>query len=117
MSLLKSKITEILNKEHYTFADLATYLHKSEEKLTEELNNNTLEIKSLEEISKVLRVPLYSFFRTEHVKLDFSQKPYYVNHLWTGDDTTKTREDLIQEIDFLKQIIALKEEQLSKSNS
>jgi transcriptional regulator with XRE-family HTH domain len=114
MSNLKSRITEILRKEQYSFADLASYLHKSEQELGEELNNNTLELKSLEEISKVLRVPLYSFFRTNEIKFDYNQKPFYVNRLWTGDDSIKTKQELIQEIEFLKQIIALKEEQTSK---
>ena len=99
---LKSKITEILNKENYTFAELATYLNKSELELSEELYNNTLELKSLEEISKVLRVPLYSFFRGENVKFDYTQKPYYVNRLWTGDDTHKTVAELMHEISLLQ---------------
>ncbi len=111
---VKSQIIEILSKENYTFSELATYLHKSEDELTTELNNRTLELRSLEDISKALRVPLYSFFRGENAKFDFNQKPYYVNRLWTGDDNQKTHTELMHEIELLKQIIALKEEIASK---
>ncbi len=111
---IKSKIIEILEKEHYTFSDLAGYLHMSEDDLTQALNNRTLELRSLEDISKTLRVPLYSFFRAEQPKFDYTQKPYYINRLWTGDDSEKTKAALQQEITLLKQIIALKEEHIAK---
>jgi len=111
---VKSKIIEILSKENYTFSELATYLHKSEDELTSELNNRTLELRSLEDISKALRVPLYSFFRADNAKFDYTQKPYYINRLWTGDDAGKTHAELMHEIELLRQIIALKEEIASK---
>ena len=114
---IKSKIIEILEKEHYTFSDLAGYLHMSEDDLTKALNNRTLELRSLEDISKTLRVPLYSFFRAEQPKFDYTQKPYYINRLWTGDDSDKTKAALLQEIALLKQIIALKEEHIAKMSS
>jgi transcriptional regulator with XRE-family HTH domain len=114
---IKSKIIEKLEKEHYTFSDLAGYLHMSEDDLTAALNNRSLELRSLEDISKTLRVPLYSFFRAEQPKFDYTQKPYHVNRLWTGDDTDKTKATLLQEIDLLKQIIALKEQHIAKMSS
>lgn len=114
---IKSKIIEILSKENYTFTQLAEYLHMTEEGLTLELNNKTLELRNLEAISKALRVPLYSFFRADHSKFNFNEKPYYINKLWTGDDDVKTAKELNIEINLLKQIIALKEEQLKKLNA
>jgi hypothetical protein len=111
---IKSKIIEILNKENYTFSELSEYLQMPEEKLTAELNDKTLEFRKLEAISKALRVPLYSFFRSESFKFDFRQKPYYINKLWTGDDEEKTSEQLRQEIALLQKIIALKEASLKK---
>lgn len=111
---IKTQLVEILKKENYTFPQLAEYIHMSEEDLTSALNNKTLELRSLELISKALRVPLYSFFRNENKKFDYSEKPYYVNKLWTGDDSSKNKTDLSEEIKLLKQIIALKEEQLKK---
>jgi hypothetical protein len=111
---IKSKIIEILEKENYTFTQLSEYLQMGEDKLTAELNNKTLEFRNLEAISKALRVPLYSFFRTENFKFDFTQKPYYINKLWTGDDDEKSSEQLKQEIALLKKIIGLKEASLKK---
>jgi len=111
---IKSKIVEILEKENYTFSQLAEYLQMGEDRLTAELNNKTLEFRNLEAISKALRVPLYSFFRTENFRFDFTQKPYYINKLWTGDDEEKSAAQLKQEIALLKKIIALKEASLKK---
>ena len=111
---IKSKVEEILAKENYTFTQLAEYLHMTEGGLTHELNYKTLELRNLEAISKALRVPLYSFFRNEGFKFDFNQKPFYVNKLWTGDDSEKNKNQLEEEISLLKQIIELKEEQLKK---
>lgn len=111
---IKSKIIEILAKEKYTFSQLAEYLHMTEDGLTLELTNKTLELRNLEAISKALRVPLYSFFRADDFKLNYGEKPFYINKLWTGDDTGKTAYQLNEEIKLLKQIIGLKEEQLIK---
>ena len=63
---IKSQLIGILKKENYTFTQLAEYLGMSEENLTSDLNNKTLELRKLELISKELRVPLYSFFREEN---------------------------------------------------
>ncbi len=115
MMSMKDKVVEILQRENYTFAQLADYLHMTPDGLTHELNNKTLEIRNLEAISKILKVPLYSFFRIPGQQaFDHQQKPYYVNQLWTGEDDSKTRNQLIEEINLLKQIIALKENQLAK---
>ncbi len=111
---IKTKVIEILEKENYTFSQLASHLHMSEDLLSTELNNKTLELRNLEAISKALRVPLYSFFRAENFKFDYSEKPYYINRLWTGDDDNKTELQLTEEISLLKKIITLKEEQLIK---
>ena len=111
---IKSQLIEILKKENYTFSQLADYLGMSENDLTTDLNNKTLELRVLELISKELRVPLYSFFRSENAKVDTYEKPYYVNKLWTSDDSIKKASELKNEINLLKHIISLKEEQLKK---
>jgi hypothetical protein len=111
---IKAKVIEILEKESYTYTQLAEYLHMTEEGLTLELTNKTLELRNLEAISKALRVPLYSFFRSENMKFNPNEKPVYINKLWTGDDEAKTAKELESEIRILKQIILLKEEQLKK---
>jgi len=111
---IKSKITEILAKENYTFSQLAEHLHMTEEGLNLELSNKTLELRNLEAISKALRVPLYGFFNSQGPKFNFNEKPFYINKLWTGDDDIKTAHELEVEIRLLKQIIALKEERMKK---
>lgn len=111
---IKSQLIEILKKENYTFSQLAEYLNMSEDNLTDALNNKTLELRNLELISKALRVPLYSFFRSEDSEMNYNQKPYYVNKLWTGDDTLKDAKQLNDEIGLLKEIITLKEDQIKK---
>ncbi|MDI1353785.1 MAG: hypothetical protein PSX36_02620 [bacterium] len=111
---VKREIIKILEKENYTYAQLAEHLQMTEEGLTKELSEKTLQLRNLETISKALRVPLYSFFRTAPLSFDHKQKPYYVNRLWTGDDEQKSRGQLADEINLLRQIIALKEEQLKK---
>ncbi len=111
---IKAQLVEILSKENYTFKQLADFLYMSEEDLTLALNNKTLDLRNLELISKALRVPLYSFFRSENTKINQNEKPYYINKLWTGDDTIKPKQQLLDEINLLKQIIVLKEEQLNK---
>lgn len=114
---IKTQLLDILIKEKYTFSELAEHLGTTEEELTTDLNNKTLELRNLELISKALRVPLYSFFRAEDSKIDFNEKPYYINKLWTGDDSTKKAPQLTEEINMMKQIISLKEEQLKKLNA
>lgn len=111
---IKTQVTEILAKENYTFSQLAEYLQMTEDNLETELTDKTLELRNLEAISKALRVPLYSFFRTDGSRPSFNEKPFYINRHWTGDDETKTAQELEVEIRLLKQIIALKEEQLKK---
>ncbi len=111
---IKEQLLEILKKENYTFSQLADFLSMPEEELSVALNEKTLDLRSLELISKALRVPLYSFFRDPNNKFNSFEKPFYINKLWTGDDTVKSKEDLQEEIILLKQIILLKEEQLAK---
>ena len=113
---VKAQLIEILKKENYTFDQLADYLSMGEEELTNALNNKTLELRKLELISKALRVPLYSFFRSDNFKIDYNEKPYYINKLLTEADASKDSQVLQKEIDLLKQIIYLKEEQLNKLN-
>jgi transcriptional regulator with XRE-family HTH domain len=81
---IKVRLIEILKKENYTFTQLAEYLDMSEEELTNALEQKTLELRSLELISKTLKIPLYSFFREED-DINKNTKPYYINKLWEGN--------------------------------
>lgn len=111
---IKSRIVDILDKEDYTFSQLAQYLQMTEDGLTAELGNKTLLLRDLEAIAKALRVPLYSFFRAEGPSIDHGRHPYHMNRLWTGNDELKSVEQLKSEIQLMIQIITLKEKMVAK---
>lgn len=111
---VKARIIELLEQDKHNFSELAEYLGMSEEELSHDLTNKTLELRKLESISKVLRVPLYSFFRTSPSDPHDGEKPYYIHRLWTDDDGTKTIRQLERDIAMLKQIIAEKEEKVRR---
>lgn len=112
MNSLRAKIEEILVKENYTFSQLADYLNLSEQQLESGLINKTLELRHLEDISKNLKVPLYSFFRDANQKPTYTEKPYFVNKLW-NDGEEVSPQKLMEEIAMLKQAILAKEEELA----
>jgi hypothetical protein len=113
MNSLRRKIEEILVKENYTFSQLADYLNLSEHQLEEGLANKTLELRYLEDISKNLKVPLYSFFRDNNIKINYNEKPYFTNKLW-NDNEEVSPQKLMEEIELLKQAITYKEAELAK---
>lgn len=111
MQSLSQKIKDLLITENYTFRQLADYLNLSEAELESGLENKTLQISYLEEISKNLKVPLYSIFRDTTEKKDIFEQPFFTNKLWK-DEGENNPEKLVQEIKLLKQIIAHKEAEL-----
>jgi transcriptional regulator with XRE-family HTH domain len=113
MDFLIQKINDILSKENYTFKQLADYLGLTEQQLESGLINKTLEIRHLEDISKNLRVPLYSIFREADTKIDYSEKPYFTNKLW-NDGEEASPQKLMEEIEMLKKALAYKVETLNR---
>jgi transcriptional regulator with XRE-family HTH domain len=101
---LKEKILQVLIIKKFTYADLASYLNISESELDYALENNTLEIRTLELISKELRIPLYSFFRENFEGFDFEKEPYYNVNIWSKEEAKFTLElkALRQEMEDLK---------------
>ncbi len=111
---LKDKLLHVLEMKNYTYADLASHLGISESELDSAIENNTIEIRTLELISKELRIPLYSFFRENFEGFDFEKEPYYNVSIWDKDEEPKTLPDvkaLRQEIEALRADV-LKKEQL-----
>ncbi len=86
MPNLKEKILQILDVKNFTYADLAAHLLLSEKDLDFALKHNTLEIRTLELISKELRIPLYSFFRDNFEGVDFPKEPYYNINIWSKEE-------------------------------
>lgn len=115
MQSLREQIEAILIKENYTFKQLADYLNLSEDQLNDGLINKTLELRYLEDISKNLKVPLYSFFRNADISFKYSEKPFYTNKLW-NDGEEPSPQKLMEEIELLKQALAYKEAELAKSH-
>lgn len=108
---LKEKVLEILAKEKYSFKDLAEYVNMSEADLSTALETKKLELRTLELISKGLKIPLYSFFRSDKPYFNTNEEPYYINKLWDNDEKPSIKE-LNDEIALLKQILIQKQAQL-----
>lgn len=114
MMNLKEKILQVLEKKNYTYAELASYLSISESELDFAIENNTIEIRTLELISKELRIPLYSFFRENFEGFDFEKESYYNENIWSKEEESESIPDLRtlrQEIEALRADV-LKKDQL-----
>jgi hypothetical protein len=81
---LKSKIIEILEARNLSYDTLVNYLGVTREELDRSFTENTLEIRTLELISKELRIPLYSFFRDPDSNYPYygKEEQYYNTHIW-----------------------------------
>ncbi len=114
MMNLKEKLLQVLEKKNYTYVELATYLSMSEPELDFAIENNTIEIRTLELISKELRIPLYSFFRENFDGFDFEKESYYNENIWSKEEESESIPDLRtlrQEIEALRADV-LKKDQL-----
>jgi transcriptional regulator with XRE-family HTH domain len=89
---LKEKILQVLTIKNLTFADLASYLTLSEAELDIVLKNNTIDIRTLEHISKELNIPLYSLFRENYEGFDFEKEPYDKVKSWNKAEAKYTPE-------------------------
>ncbi|MBS1646730.1 MAG: hypothetical protein JST67_05265 [Bacteroidetes bacterium] len=122
---LKNKIISLLEQNHYTYQQLAAQLQVSEAELDHALETKTLEVRTLELISKELRIPLYSFFRGDNPKqpsVDEANKYYNVN-IWSDQEVkykseiTRLKEDLqksLAEVKNKELLIEALEEELKK---
>lgn len=90
---LKEKVLEVLAFHKYTYSQLAEYLGTNEKELDTQFENNSLEVRTLELISKALRIPLYSFFRERDYELHSEEEQYYNIDIW-GKDGIKLRAKL-----------------------
>jgi len=104
MLRLKEKIVQILEVKNFTYADLARQLSLSESQLDHALQNNTIEVRTLELISKELRIPLYSFFRENYDSIEVAKQPYYNVNIWSKEENKYLIElkKLRQEVEQLK---------------
>ncbi len=85
---LKNKIEKLLATQNHTYKELAEHLHLNEEQLDHALETKTLEVRTLELISKELRIPLYSFFRDQETLHTYAglKEPYYNVNIWSDQE-------------------------------
>jgi transcriptional regulator with XRE-family HTH domain len=108
---LKERIIAVLAARNLTYKQLTDYLGVSEQQLDHALEQNTIEIRTLEQISKELRIPLYSFFRSPDETLDSEKQPFYNVNIWAPDEmqVRVENDNLRAEIERLRLEIARKE--------
>jgi transcriptional regulator with XRE-family HTH domain len=108
---LKERIIAVLNSRKLTYAQLTEYLGLTEDQLDHALEQNTIEIRTLEQISKELRIPLYSFFRNPEEITDNPEHPYYNVNIWAPEEIHMRveNENLRAEIEKLRLEVAKKE--------
>jgi hypothetical protein len=116
MMTLKEKVLKVLDSKKHTYAELAKYLNIAEEDLDHAFEQNSIEIRTLELISKELRIPLYSFFRDHQYGFEQELEPYYNVNIWgdTDEENRKLIAALQLEVSRLKVQLAEKETFIKK---
>lgn len=107
MTDLQEKISEILGSMNYSFDDLAVHLGMTTNELSQSIKEKKLELRTLEFISKELRIPLYSFFRNDDLlnANNSEEESFYVNKInkLMVDELQIENVKLRKEIENLKQ--------------
>lgn len=111
---LKDKIIELLKEKNVTYNQLAEHLNVTEKELDHALETRTLEVRTLELISKELRIPLYSFFRDPDALqkyMNSNLEPYYNVNIWSDQEIRYKNEIhlLKDQIEDLKAELAKRE--------
>lgn len=108
---LKERIIAVLTSRNLTYKQLTEYLGITEQQLDHVLEQNTIEIRTLEQISKELRIPLYSFFRHPEDTAQGENQPFYNVNIWAPEEmhVRVENDNLRAEIDRLRLEIARKE--------
>jgi transcriptional regulator with XRE-family HTH domain len=108
---LKERIIAVLKARNLTYEQLVDYIGVTEQALDEALEQNTIEIRTLELISKELRIPLYSFFRHPEAENGSPEHPFYNVNIWAPEEIQLRTENetLRNEIERLRMEIAKKE--------
>ena len=82
---LKNKVLTVLKLNNHTYKELAEHIGLSEQVLDKQFENNSLEVRTLELISKALRIPLYSLFRDAGYEFKYDEQLYYNVDIWGKD--------------------------------
>ena len=79
---LKEKVLQVLKLNNHTYSELAEHVGLSEKELDKQFTDNSLEVRTLELISKALRIPLYSLFRDTNYEFKYDEEMYYNVDIW-----------------------------------
>lgn len=79
---LKEKVLAVLKLNGHSYSQLAEHVGISEKELDRQFADNSLEVRTLELISKGLRIPLYSLFRDTPHEINFDEELYYNVDIW-----------------------------------
>ena len=79
---LKEKVLAVLKFNNHTYSELAEHVGLQEKELDKQFADNSLEVRTLELISKALRIPLYSLFRDTNYEFKYDEELYYNVDIW-----------------------------------
>ena len=79
---LKEKVLQVLKLQKHSYSELAEHVGLSEKELDKQFEDNSLEVRTLEFISKALRIPLYSLFRNTTYEFKYDEELYYNVDIW-----------------------------------
>ncbi len=95
---LKDKVLAVLKLNNHTYSELAEHVGISEKELDKQFADNSLEVRTLELISKALRIPLYSLFRDTEYQFKYDEELYYNVDIW-GKEGVQLRTTLKKDAD------------------
>ncbi|MBI2268828.1 MAG: helix-turn-helix transcriptional regulator [Bacteroidetes bacterium] len=91
---IKQQIAEFLKEKDITLSDFAEYINVSEAELQGDLDPNKLDLRTLEQICKVLRIPIYSCFARSNYTASFTSTVYFAKR--KGGEKMRLNEMLIK---------------------
>jgi hypothetical protein len=95
---LKDKVLAVLKLNNHSYSELAEHVGIPEKDLDRQFADNSLEVRTLELISKGLRIPLYSLFRDTDYEFKFDEELYYNVDIW-GKEGVQLRTTLKKDAD------------------
>jgi hypothetical protein len=95
---LKDKVLAVLKLNNHTYSELSEHVGIPEKELDRQFADNSLEVRTLELISKALRIPLYSLFRDTDYEVNYNEELYYNVDIW-GKEGVQLRTTLKKDAD------------------
>ena len=108
---LKERILAVLDAKSLSYSQLLDYIDLDEKQLDEKLDQHTIDIRTLELISKELRIPLYSFFSNPNAVNEDPENQFYNVNIWAPHEIQLQNENknLREDVERLKLDLARKE--------